>query len=73
MLIAARSYGFKAQGFRAELSAIKAKVSYPCIIHWNFNHFVVLGGFRGNKAVLNDPARGLVRVSMVAGIVLKEG
>ncbi len=64
VLLAARSYGFTAQGFRAELSAIKTKVSYPCIIHWNFNHFVVLCGFRGNYAYLNDPARGEVRVPM---------
>ncbi len=64
VLLAARSYGFTAQGFRAELSAIKAKVSYPCIIHWNFNHFVVLCGFRGNYAYLNDPARGEVKVPM---------
>ena len=64
VLIAARSYGFKAQGFRAELSAIKAKVNYPCIIHWNFNHFVVLCGIRGNYAYINDPARGEVKVPM---------
>ncbi len=64
VLIAARRYGFTAQGFRAELSAIKTKVSYPCIIHWNFNHFVVLCGFKGNYAYLNDPARGEVKVPM---------
>ncbi len=64
MLLAARSYGFKARGFRCELSAIKEKMQYPCIIHWNFNHFVVLKGFRGSHAYLNDPARGEVRVTM---------
>ena len=64
VLIAARSYGFKAQGFRCELGAIKTKVTYPCIIHWNFNHFVVLCGFRGSYAYINDPARGEVRVPM---------
>ena len=64
VLVAARSYGFKAQGFRCELGAVKNKVTYPCIIHWNFNHFVVLDGFRGDWAYLNDPARGEVRVPM---------
>ena len=64
MLLAARSYGFEAKGFRCELSAIKEKMQYPCIIHWNFNHFVVLDGFRGSHAYLNDPARGEVRVTM---------
>ena len=61
---AARSYGFTAQGFRCELGAIKTKVAYPCIIHWNFNHFVVLCGFGGSCAYINDPARGEVRVPM---------
>ena len=64
ILLAARSYGFVANGYRAELEAIKEKVAYPCISHWNFNHFVVLDGFRGNTAVINDPARGVVRVPM---------
>ena len=64
VLLAARSYGFSAQGFRCELGAIKSKVKYPCIIHWNFNHFVVLNGFKGNYAYINDPARGEVRVAM---------
>ena len=39
-------------------------MTYPCIIHWNFNHFVVLDGFKGNTAYINDPARGEVRVPM---------
>ncbi len=64
ILLAARNYGFVADGYRAELKAIKEKVAYPCIIHWNFNHFVVLDGFKGNAAVINDPARGVVRVPM---------
>ncbi|MBE6997289.1 MAG: NHLP family bacteriocin export ABC transporter peptidase/permease/ATPase subunit [Ruminococcaceae bacterium] len=64
VVVAARSYGFKAQGFRCELGAIKTKVTYPCIIHWNFNHFVVLCGFRRGYACINDPARGEVRVPM---------
>ena len=64
VLVAARSYGFEAQGFRCEVGALKKDMSYPCIIHWNFNHFVVLDGFKGDWAYLNDPARGEVKVSM---------
>ena len=64
VLIAARNYGFEAQGYRCELDSIRENMAYPCIIHWNFNHFVVLDGFRGNYAYLNDPARGEVRVTM---------
>ena len=62
--LAAQNYGMKVHGYTMEVEAVKTKATYPCIIHWNFNHFVVLDGFKGNKAVLNDPARGLVKVSM---------
>ena len=64
VLLAARNYGFEARGYRFEPESLKKEGEFPCIIHWNFNHFVVLDGFRGNKAVLNDPARGEVTVSM---------
>ncbi len=64
LLVAARSYGFTAKGYRYEPEDLKKYGKFPCIIHWNFNHFVVLNGFRGNKAVLNDPAKGTYSVSM---------
>lgn len=64
VLLAARNYGFEAKGYRFEPESLKKEGEFPCIIHWNFNHFVVLDGFKGNKAVLNDPARGEVSVSM---------
>ncbi|MCD8012839.1 MAG: NHLP family bacteriocin export ABC transporter peptidase/permease/ATPase subunit [Lachnospiraceae bacterium] len=64
LLQAARSYGMKAQGYRMEPEALKQNGKFPCIIHWNFNHFVVLDGFKGDKAYLNDPARGAYPVSM---------
>ena len=58
MLIAARSYGFKAAGYRFETEHLRKNGTFPCIVHWDFNHFVVCDGFKGNKAYLNDPARG---------------
>lgn len=64
ILLAARSYGLVAKGYRYEPEALKKEGKFPCIIHWNFNHFVVLDGFRGNKAVLNDPAKGTYTVPM---------
>ena len=36
---------------------------FPCIIHWNMNHFVVLNGFKGKNVYINDPARGTVKVT----------
>ena len=46
ILRAARSYGLTAKGYRYEPEGLKANGKFPCIIHWNFNHFVVLNGFR---------------------------
>ncbi|MDC9591252.1 peptidase domain-containing ABC transporter [Xenorhabdus sp. XENO-10] len=37
-----------------EISALKT----PCILHWDFNHFVVLISARKNRGVIHDPARG---------------
>ena len=64
ILRAARSYGLSAKGYRYEPETLKKKGKFPCIVHWNFNHFLVLNGFRGNKAVLNDPAKGTYTVPM---------
>ena len=64
LLVAARSYGFVAKGYRYEPDDLKKNGKFPCIIHWNFNHFVVLDGFKGKKAVINDPAKGNYTVSM---------
>jgi len=64
VLKAARSYGLIAKGYRYEPEELKKSGKFPCIIHWNFNHFLVLCGFRGNKAVLNDPAKGKYSVPM---------
>lgn len=61
---AARSYGLIAKGYRFEPEALKDNGSFPCIIHWNFNHFVVLKGFKGKYAYINDPGRGEVKITM---------
>lgn len=64
VLKAARNYGLTARAYCYETDALIKNGKFPCIIHWNFNHFVVLDGFKKDKAVLNDPARGVVTVSM---------
>ena len=64
VLKAARSYGLIAKGYRYEPEDLKKNGKFPCIIHWNFNHFLVLNGFRNDKAYLNDPAKGSYSVSM---------
>ena len=62
LLKAARNYGMTAKGYRCDTSMLET-MEIPCILHWGFNHFVVFCGFDKDKAVINDPARGIVRVS----------
>ena len=57
LLRAARLHGLVAKGYRKEPSAI-GSLALPSIVFWNFNHFVVVEGFRNGKAYLNDPAQG---------------
>ena len=64
ILRAARNYGLSAKGYRMEPEALRENGTFPCIIHWEFNHFVVLDGFQGDKVYLNDPARGCCCVSI---------
>ena len=64
ILMAARNHGMNAGGYKMEPEALREKGTFPCIIHWNFNHFVVCCGFKGKYAYLNDPARGSVKVTM---------
>ena len=54
----ARAYGLNAQGYRLEPQQLKEKAVFPCIVHWEFNHFIVVCGFKGGKVYINDPARG---------------
>lgn len=35
-----------------------ADLRRPCILHWNFNHFVVLEAVSGNTVTVHDPALG---------------
>ena len=54
---AARAFGLRAQGRRWQPEAVRAH-RQPCIVFWQFNHFVVVEGFRGDRVFLNDPATG---------------
>ncbi len=64
ILKAARTYGLIAKGYKYDIEALKKEAKLPCIIHWNFSHFVVLDGFKGDSAILNDPAKGRYAVPM---------
>jgi ABC-type bacteriocin/lantibiotic exporter with double-glycine peptidase domain len=54
---AARGYGLAAQGVRAEMEQL-GELTLPAIVHWDFEHFVVLERLTPTHAVLVDPASG---------------
>ena len=54
---AAEIFGLKARAFKKEPEQL-IELPLPLILHWNFNHFLVLEGYTKGKYYLNDPARG---------------
>ncbi|MBR1812320.1 MAG: hypothetical protein IJ773_00700 [Lachnospiraceae bacterium] len=61
--LAAEHYGFKVKAIRMSPETLREKGQFPCIIHWDMNHFVVLYGFKGKNVYINDPGRGTVKIS----------
>ena len=59
---AAAKHELETKAYKMDPEQIRQRQDFPMIIHWNFNHFVVLCGFRGTDAVINDPASGRIRV-----------
>jgi NHLM bacteriocin system ABC transporter peptidase/ATP-binding protein len=55
---AAEYYGLEAKGYYANLEQLKTEVTYPAILYWRRNHFVVLEGFDKEMVYINDPALG---------------
>ncbi len=60
---AARKFGMEAKGYRYSLKKLTEKAKVPCIIHWNFNHFVVYEGSKGKYHYINDPGEGRRRLT----------
>lgn len=48
---------------KLELASL-GNLRMPCILHWEFNHFVVLEQLKAGAAYIHDPAHGCRRVSM---------
>ena len=62
IVLAARSYGFEAKGYSLEPEVLSKRVTFPCIIHYQMSHYVVLCGFKNDHAIIVNPARGEEKV-----------
>lgn len=60
ILDVAEHYGMEVHAYSFDIDKLKEEATFPCIIHWEFSHFVVLNGIKGNKVYINDPAKGSV-------------
>lgn len=54
---AAKSYGLDSHAYMIRVKKL-LELPVPCIIHWNFNHFVVWEGTKNGNYYINDPACG---------------
>ena len=71
----AKKYGLEGKGFRKSAEEV-LEMGSPCILLWEFNHYLVLEGVGREKVFINDPAVGPRSVTLeefeegYSGIVL---
>ncbi|EFD7617926.1 TPA: peptidase domain-containing ABC transporter [Escherichia coli] len=58
----AEQLGMATRALSVELDELRV-LKTPCILHWDFSHFVVLVSVKRNRYVLHDPARGIRYIS----------
>ncbi|WP_247163506.1 colicin V export peptidase/ABC transporter CvaB [Escherichia coli] len=58
----AEQLGMAIRALSLELDELRV-LKTPCILHWDFSHFVVLVSVKRNRYVLHDPARGIRYIS----------
>ena len=63
LLEVAAGIGFSGRPLKLDLPFL-AKLSLPCILHWDMNHFVVLSRVRRGGVTVLDPAVGERRLSL---------
>ncbi|WP_047098610.1 peptidase domain-containing ABC transporter [Chryseobacterium lactis] len=58
---AAENLGFRSMGVQIDFNTLKEEVPFPCVLHWNKNHFVVVYKIdKNNKIYISDPSYGLI-------------
>ncbi|WEF30778.1 peptidase domain-containing ABC transporter [Pseudoduganella chitinolytica] len=63
MVRAANAIHLAARPVRLEMGGL-TQLKLPCVLHWNFNHYVVLEKIRGRRLTIHDPALGIRTVTL---------
>ena len=63
---AAQSYGLNADVQKLKSDEFFQKASFPCIVHWQYTHFLVVKGVKKGDVYINDPKKGDYRISKKA-------
>ena len=62
MVKAARKYDLKAAGFRMSFDELKDEEQFPCVVFWEYDHFLVVRGIKNGYVYINDPAEGSIKM-----------
>jgi ATP-binding cassette subfamily B protein RaxB len=63
LITMARAVALRARPLRLERRLL-GEIRLPCVLHWDFNHFVVLRAISARHAYIHDPAIGPRRVDL---------
>ena len=55
---AAESYGLKSEVARYKAPEFFEKATFPCVVHWQYVHFLVVKGVKNDNVYINDPKKG---------------
>ena len=62
LIVVAQRIGLQARPIKAETADLP-QLALPAVLHWDFEHFVVLVGYRRGRALIHDPALGVRELS----------
>lgn len=63
LIAIAQSLDLISRPLKLDLDELK-DLKLPCILHWEFNHFVVLKRVKKNHIIVHDPASGERKISL---------
>lgn len=62
LTLISENYNFETNAYHITLEELEKDIDLPCIIHWGYNHFVVLEEIKGKNYKIVDPNYGKLKV-----------